>query len=224
MAVITFKLFVCQGWNWKALASLSFFLNWRMIALRHCVSFCFITTWISYKYTHISIPFSVLPTALHTLPLSLITEYWSSVLRAASHQPSGLHMARRYANAPLSIHPIPSPPLCPQPTLYTCVSNPVLLASLRNWIGKWSLCVCRAGQNVYWWDKSTELSQIFLENDGHGKEDWLIDMNFTGIYILIKKQMLGTWFTQEGISNIDLNKWECIDMLLNRLYYIFCLA
>ena len=49
-------------------------------------------------------------------------------------------------------------------------------------------------------------------------------MNFTGIYILIKKQMLGTWFTQEGISNIDLNKLECIDMLVNRLYYIFCLA
>ena len=82
----------------------------------------------------------------------------------------------------------------------------------------------RAGQSVYWWDKSTELSEIFLENDGHGKEVWLIHMNFTGICISIKKQMLGTWFTQKGISNINLNKLECIAMLVNRLYYIFCLA
>ena len=41
-------------------------------------------------------------------------------------------------------------------------------------------------------NESRMLSEIFLENDGHGKEGWLIHMNFTGIYILIKKQMLGT--------------------------------
>ena len=50
----------------------------------------------------------------------------------------------------LSQFTLPSPSLTVSTSpLYTCILVPVLLASLFNWIGKRSLCMCRIGQSVY---------------------------------------------------------------------------
>lgn len=62
------------------------------------------------------------------------------------------------------------------------------------------------GQNIYWWNKSTELSKIFLENDEYGKEDWFNWCEFYCNLLLIKKHLFRSWFIQKAMTNIDLNK------------------
>ena len=68
-----------------------FFLHlyWSIIALQWCVSFCFITKWISYAYTYspISPPscVSLPPSLSHPSRLSQSTELISLCYAAASH-------------------------------------------------------------------------------------------------------------------------------------------
>ena len=77
---------------WFLILSLSFFflhLYWSIIALQGCVSFCFITKWISYMYTYIPISppswASLPPSLSHPSRWSLSTELISLCYAAASH-------------------------------------------------------------------------------------------------------------------------------------------
>ena len=76
---------------WQESCSLFFFkhLYWSIIALQWCVSFCFITKWISYTHTYIPIspPSCIsLPSSLsHPSRWSQITELISLCYAAASH-------------------------------------------------------------------------------------------------------------------------------------------
>ena len=64
-------------------------LHWSIIALQWCVSFCFITKWISYTYTYIPISppscVSLPPSLSHPSRWSQSTELISLCYVAASH-------------------------------------------------------------------------------------------------------------------------------------------
>ena len=63
------KCYLGAHWIYLSLNTSIFFkhLYWSIIALQWCVSFCFITKWISYTYTYIPIS---LPSCI-SLPLTL---------------------------------------------------------------------------------------------------------------------------------------------------------
>ena len=69
-----------------------YFFYWSITALQWCVSFCFITKWISYTYTYIPIspPSCILlpPSLSHFSRWSQITELISLCYVAASHYAS----------------------------------------------------------------------------------------------------------------------------------------
>ena len=104
-------------------------LYWSIIALQWCVSFCFITKWISCTYTYISIS----PPSCVSLPPSL--SHPSSGYKAPSWSPCAMQLLPTsyftfgsvYMSVPLSLPPsLPSPPsLCLQVhslrlRLYSC--------------------------------------------------------------------------------------------------------
>ena len=64
-------------------------LYWSIIALQWCVSFCFLTKWISYTYTYVPISLpscvSLPPSLSHPSRWSQITELISLCYAAASH-------------------------------------------------------------------------------------------------------------------------------------------
>ena len=92
------------------------YLYWSIIALQCCVSFCYITKWISYAYTYIRIcppSWASLPPALsHLSKWSWSTESISLCYAAPSHQPTILHMVvyvgRCYSHFALPAHVIKS--------------------------------------------------------------------------------------------------------------------
>ena len=117
------------------------FLNWRIIALQCCVSFCHTTMGISHKYTHIPslLSFLVLPSpillgshrALGWVPCYtaaatswLFYTWWHTYRRRQWHPTPGIHMS-----VPLSQFIPASPsPLSPQDNplhlhLYPCHAN-----------------------------------------------------------------------------------------------------
>ena len=85
-------------WRTLFLCVLCFFkyLYWSIIALQWCVSFCFITKWISYTYTYIPISppswVSLPPSIYHPSRLSQSTELIALWYAAASHWLSILHL------------------------------------------------------------------------------------------------------------------------------------
>ena len=70
-----------------------FFLNWSIVALQCCVSFCYTTTWISSKYTYMPSLLSLPPTPPSHPPRSSQSQELSSLCYSAvSHQVSILHI------------------------------------------------------------------------------------------------------------------------------------
>ena len=83
---------------WIGIRNFFFFkhLYWSIIALQWCVSFCFITKWISYRYTYIPIyPPSCVshpPSLFHPSRWTQNTELISLCYVADSHYLSILHL------------------------------------------------------------------------------------------------------------------------------------
>ena len=93
-------------------------LNWSIIALQWCVSFCFIPKWISYTYTYvpISLPSCIsLPPTLPIPPLSVVTKHRADlpVLCGCFPLAIGFTFGSVYMSMPLShivtAYPSPSP-------------------------------------------------------------------------------------------------------------------
>ena len=105
-------------------------LYWSIIALQWCVSFCFITKWISYTYIPISPPFCVsLPPSLsHPSRWSQSAKLLSLCYAAASHWLSNLHLVvyidpcHSLTSSQLTI----PPPCVPKSILYFCIFIHVL--------------------------------------------------------------------------------------------------
>ena len=69
-----------------------FIFYWRIIAFQYCVGFCYISTWISHRYTYISFFLNLPP--IPSYPFRLLQSLGLSSLRhtANSHRLSILHM------------------------------------------------------------------------------------------------------------------------------------
>ena len=110
-----------------------FFFNhvfWSIIALQWCISFCFITKWISYTYTYI--PISP-PSCISLTPsLSHPSRWWQNTelisLCGCFPLASYFTFGSVYMSVPLShfIPAYPSPPCVLKSILYVCVFIPVL--------------------------------------------------------------------------------------------------
>ena len=90
-------------------------LYWSIIALQWCVSFCFITKWISYTYTYI--PISLLscvslPPTLPIPPLEVVTKHWADLPVLCGCFPLAIYFTfgSVYMSMPFS-HFVPSPSL-----------------------------------------------------------------------------------------------------------------
>ena len=93
-------------------------LYWSIIALRWCVSFCFITNWISYTYTYvpISLPSCIsLPPTFPIPPLYVVTDHRADLPVLCSCFPLAIYFTfgSVYMSMPLShfvpAYPSPSP-------------------------------------------------------------------------------------------------------------------
>ena len=107
-------------------------LEYNCFSMVWCVSFCFITKWISYTYTYIPIspPFciSLPPSLSHPSRWSQSTELISLCYAAASHQLAILHLVVYICPChSLKGEAYPSPSPCPQVhslrlCLYSCLA------------------------------------------------------------------------------------------------------
>ena len=107
-------------------------LYWSIIALQWCVSFCFITKWISYTYTYIPISppsyVSLPPSLSHPSRWSQSTKLISLCYAAASHSLSILRLVvyispcHSLTSSQLTL----PPPDVLKSILYLCVFIPVL--------------------------------------------------------------------------------------------------
>ena len=105
-------------------------LYWSIIALQWCVSFCCITKWISYTYTHILISppscVSLSPSLSHPSRWTQSTELISLCYVAASHELSILHFVvyicpcHSLTSSQLTL----PPPRVLKSILYVCVFIP----------------------------------------------------------------------------------------------------
>ena len=91
-------------------------LYWSIIALQWCVSFCFITKWISYTYTHIPISPTSCVSSHPPYPTPLVvTKHRAELLVLCSCFPLAIYLTIRsvYLSMPLShfLPPSPSPSL-----------------------------------------------------------------------------------------------------------------
>ena len=53
----------------SAVIFLTFFFNWRIIALQYCIGLYHISAWISHRYTHVLTPLNPPPSSTHSTPL-----------------------------------------------------------------------------------------------------------------------------------------------------------
>ena len=110
-------------------------LYWSIIALQCCVSFRFITKWISYTYTYvpISLPSCIsLPPTLLIPPLQVVTKHWADLPVLCNCFPLAIcfMFGSVYMSMPLShfVPAYPSPSLYPQVhslvglCFYTCLT------------------------------------------------------------------------------------------------------
>ena len=94
----------------------TFFLNWRIIALRYCVSFCHTSTRISHRYTHIS-SFLNSPPPHPIPPLQGVTEHWVEL--PLTHSKFPLAISFTHGDVYVSILFSPFVPPSPSPTVAT---------------------------------------------------------------------------------------------------------
>ena len=111
-------------------------LYWSIIALQWCVSFCFITKWISYTYTYIPISPPSCVSLPPTLPIPLlyvVTKHWAElpVLCSCFTLASYFTFGSVYMSMPLYhfVQAYPSPSPYPQVhslvglCLYSCLAT-----------------------------------------------------------------------------------------------------
>jgi len=111
-------------------------LYWGIIALQWCVSFCFITKWISYTYTYVPIclPSCVsLPPTLPIPPLQAVTKHRANIPVPCGCFPLAIYLTTFVSvymsmtlSRPVKAHPSPSPyPQVRSPVglrLYSCLT------------------------------------------------------------------------------------------------------
>ena len=116
--------------QFKYVEDISFFfkhLYWSIIALRWCVSFCFITKWISYTYTYvpISLPSCVsLPPTLPIPPLKVFTKHRADPPVLCGCFPLAIYFTfgSVYMSMPLSHFVTAYPSPSPYPQVHSLVS------------------------------------------------------------------------------------------------------
>ena len=110
------------------LIQLIYFLNWKIISLQRCVSFC-CSTCISCMYTYISSLLSLPPNLLPITPLQVITEHPAELPVPDSSFPLAVCFTHGSGYMPmlLSIHPTFSLPHCVHKSILCiciCISCP----------------------------------------------------------------------------------------------------